>query len=196
MKQIIFASANKGKTKEVKDLFRDTGYEIISLLDLPDYPDVIEDGDTFESNARKKAVEIHELYRKPVIADDSGLCVEQLNGAPGVYSARYAGEGCSYEDNNRKLLRELSDFPPPHRAEFICCAVYYDGKNYLCAVGKLPGEIINEIRGEKGFGYDPIFKTDHSDLTLAELDLSEKNQISHRAKAFNELKELIIKRNI
>lgn len=196
MKKVIFASANKGKTKEVKDLFENTSVEIISLLDFPDYPDVIEDGETFEDNAKKKAVEIYEKYRLPVIADDSGLCVEQLKGAPGVYSARYAGEGCTYDDNNRKLLKELSELPQPHRARFVCCAVYYDEKNYLCSIGELNGEIINELRGDKGFGYDPVFKLDQSERTLAELELEEKNKISHRAKAFNQLKELLNKRDI
>jgi len=194
LKKLIFASGNKGKTREVKDLFNNTGLEIISLLDLPDYPDVIEDGDTFEANAKKKAVEIFEKYKLPVIADDSGLCVDQLNGAPGVYSARYAGEGCSYEDNNRKLLKELSNFTQPHMAKFVCCAVYYDEANYLYTIGELPGEIIKELRGDKGFGYDPVFKPEFMEKTLAELDLDEKNKLSHRARAFNQLKELMIKR--
>lgn len=194
MKKIIFASGNNGKTKEVKDLFANTSFEIISLLDFPDYPDVIEDENTFEGNARKKAVEIYEKYKVPVISDDSGLCVDQLNGAPGVYSARYAGEGCTYEDNNRKLLKELESYPAPHQAKFVCCAVFYDGRNYLCSFGELPGDIINELRGEKGFGYDPVFRIENSDKTLAELDLDQKNKISHRARAFNKLKELIIQR--
>lgn len=194
MKNVVFASGNKGKTKEVKDLFRNTDFEVHSLLDFPNFPEIIEDKDTFEANARKKAVEIFEKYKIPVIADDSGLCVSQLNDAPGVYSARYAGEGCSYDDNNRKLLKELSVFPQPHKAKFVCCAVYYDGNDYISTFGEVHGEILKELRGDKGFGYDPVFVPEGSEKTLAEMDLDEKNKISHRAKAFNKLKQEMLKR--
>jgi XTP/dITP diphosphohydrolase len=189
--KIIFASGNKGKVKEVKDLFKDTPYTIAALDELENVPEIIEDGDTYEENARKKAETIYNVFKLPVIADDSGLSVIQLNGEPGVYSARYAGEGCTYDDNNRKLLLELSDYPEPHRAEFVCCAVYYDGMKYFSVIGKLPGQIINDLRGSQGFGYDPIFLPDGYEKTLAELSLSEKNKISHRSKAFNSLKNKI-----
>jgi XTP/dITP diphosphohydrolase len=189
--EIIFASGNKGKVKEVKDLFADTQFTIISLDELKDVPEIIEDGNTYEENARKKAETIYNVFKQPVIADDSGLNVNQLNGEPGVYSARYAGEGCTYDDNNRKLLKELSGYPEPHIAEFICCAVYYDGKNYFSVLGKLPGRIINDLRGHQGFGYDPIFLPQGYEKTLAELSLPEKNKISHRSKAFNSLKNKI-----
>src|SRR5512138_2398728 len=126
--EIIFASGNKGKVKEVKAIFGNSKFKIISLEELEDVPEIIEDGNTFEENARIKAEVIFAKFNKPTIADDSGLAVEQLNGEPGVYSARYAGEGCTYDDNNRKLLKELSEYSEPHNAKFICCAVYYDGK--------------------------------------------------------------------
>ena len=108
--KIIFASGNKGKIVEVRKLLSDLGIEIIALPDLEDAPEIIEDADTFEGNAKIKAKVVYDKYELPVIADDSGLAVEQLNGEPGVYSARYAGEGCTYDDNNKKLLRELKKF--------------------------------------------------------------------------------------
>ena len=194
MKKIIFASGNKGKTREVKDLFRDSEYEIISLLDFPDVPEIVEDADTFEGNAKKKAEIIYGKFNTAVIADDSGLSVDQLNGAPGVYSARYAGENCTYEDNNKKLLNALSDFQEPHNAKFICHAVYLDEKHYLNTSGELHGKIIKELKGDRGFGYDPVFQPEGYNKTLAEMGLDEKNKISHRAIAFNRLKELIIER--
>lgn len=193
MKELIFASGNKGKVAEVSKIFNGSGYRVVSLYDLGDVPDIIEDGETFEDNARIKAQFIYDKYKLPVIADDSGLMVDQLNGDPGVYSARYAGENCTYEDNNRKLLQELSGLEEPHIAKFVCCAVYLDGENYECEFGEVPGKIINKIRGDKGFGYDPVFVPDGYDITLAEMDMELKNSISHRAKAFNKLKNKLIK---
>lgn len=191
MTKLIFATGNKGKLNEVKKIFRYSNFEIISLYELGDVPDIIEDGDTYEKNAIIKAKTIYELYKQPVIADDSGLSVEQLNGEPGVYSARYAGENCTYEDNNKKLLKELSKFKEPHNAKFVCFAVYYDGKEIISAVGELYGQIVKKRKGANGFGYDPIFVPNSYDKTLAELSSEEKNSISHRAIAFNKLKELL-----
>lgn len=192
MSKIIFASGNKGKVDEVKKIFENDKYEIISLHDLENVPEIVEDGDTFEANARIKAEIIFNKYGLPTIADDSGLAVEQLNGAPGVYSSRYAFEGCTYDDNNKKLLTELKDLPEPHIAKFICCAVYLDGNNYLSTIGEVHGKIIKERRGTLGFGYDPIFLPDNFEKTLAELNLEEKNSISHRSVAFNKLKKQIL----
>lgn len=194
MKKIIFASSNKGKITEVKNIFNGSNFQILSLLDLDDVPQIVEDGNTFRENAKKKAQIIFERYKLPTIADDSGLMVEQLNGEPGVYSARYAGEGCTYEDNNRKLLYELSGFPHPHKAKFICYAVYMDDQKYLETIGEVNGVVINEIKGKQGFGYDPVFLPDGFERTMAELSLEEKNKISHRSKAFNRLKKLLIKK--
>ncbi|MGE5499389.1 MAG: non-canonical purine NTP pyrophosphatase, partial [Syntrophothermus sp.] len=131
-----------------------------------------------------------------VIADDSGLEVEQLNGEPGVYSARYAGEGCTYDDNNIKLLKELEPMPEPHTAKFVSCAVYYDGENYFCETGEIKGRIVRKKKGDKGFGYDPVFMPDGFNKTLAELELTEKNNISHRAGSFNKLRNKLIKEGI
>lgn len=188
---IIFATGNKGKLKEVKAIFQDTSHKIKALNELTGVPEIVEDGVTFEENARIKAVTIYDLFRIPVIADDSGLSVDQLHGEPGVRSARYAGENAADHDNNRKLLEEIKSFTEPHMARFICCAVYYDGESYLKAFGEIPGRIIPQPRGEHGFGYDPLFLPDGYEKTMAELGLDEKNKISHRAKAFNLLKDIM-----
>ncbi len=191
--KIIFASQNKGKTEEVRALFTDSPFEIISLYDLGNNIDIPETGTTFRENAHIKAKTIFNIYKEPVIADDSGLSIEQLDGRPGVYSARYAGENCTYDDNNLKVISELKNFPEPHKAKFISCAVFYDGKNEIEAVGELNGCIIKEPRGTKGFGYDPVFVPDGLEKTISELELAEKNKISHRAKSFARLKEQLMK---
>jgi len=189
--KIIFATGNNGKVIEVKKLFENTNYEIISLKDIGDNTEIVEDADTFEGNALIKAKTVYKEYKIPVIADDSGLMVKQLNGDPGVFSARYAGENCTYEDNNNKLLAELKNLPEPHLAKFVCAAVYYDGKNTHSVFGEFNGEIIKEKKGDKGFGYDPVFRPQGFDLTLAEMDVEEKNKISHRAIAFEKLKKIM-----
>jgi XTP/dITP diphosphohydrolase len=194
--KLVFATGNEGKLKEVSKLFYVYNVEVISPKQLGKMPDIIEDGDTFEANAKIKAEEIFKMYGVPTIADDSGLEVEQLNNEPGVYSARYAGEGCSYDDNNKKILAELEKYSAPHSARFVCCAVYYDGKNYAVNNGYLVGEIINEFKGKNGFGYDPIFKPAGYDKTLAELALTEKNSISHRGKAFTALRKSLIEKGL
>lgn len=191
MTELIFATGNKGKLAEVEKIFENSHFKIISLYDLGDVPEIEETGSTFEENAFIKAEAIYNLHKMPVVADDSGLSVEQLNGEPGVYSARYAGENCTYDDNNRKLTESLLQYSTPHKAKFVCSAIFYDGKNKITAVGELHGEMISEFRGTNGFGYDPIFLPDGYERTLAELTIKEKNLISHRAKAFNKLKELL-----
>ena len=192
MKKIIIATTNQGKLREIKKILKDLPFTLLSLTDFENVPEVIEDKDTFIGNAEKKASEIFNRFGLPVIADDSGLSVEQLNGRPGVYSARYAGENSSDELNNKKLILELKGLPSPHPARFISVAVYYDGNNYISASGELIGEIILDPKGNNGFGYDPLFVPEGYSSTLAELSLEEKNNISHRAKAFNKLKEKLI----
>ncbi len=194
--KLIFATKNKGKLKEVKNIFSKFDLELLSLNELPDAPNIIEDGNTFEENSLIKSRTIFRKYGIPVIADDSGLSVEQLNGEPGVFSARYAGENATYKENNEKLLRELSSFQPPYKAKFVCCASYIDADTEIIAFGELYGEIITKYRGENGFGFDPIFVPEGYDKTLAELSLEEKNSISHRAKAMNNLKTELLKRGI
>ena len=191
--KIIFATGNEGKFKEVKKIFDDTNVELISLKELENPPEVVEDGDTFEYNSIKKAKEIFEKYQIPTIADDSGLAIHQLDGRPGVYSARYAGENCSYDDNNKKVISELAALPEPHLGKFVCFAVYYDEESVIKAQGELRGKIIDSPAGAGGFGYDPIFIPDGFQKTLAQLNIQQKNEISHRAEAFNLLKKIIIK---
>lgn len=187
--KIIFASQNHGKIKEVKNIFFKTQFEIISLYDLGNAIDIEETGSTFSENAWLKAKVIYEIYNEPVLADDSGIIIEQLNGRPGVFSARYAGGNCSYEDNNKKVIEELSNLPEPHKAKFVSTVIYYDGKNRIETIGELNGVIIKTPKGTNGFGYDPIFIPDGYEITIGEMDLELKNKISHRSKSFNLLKE-------
>jgi XTP/dITP diphosphohydrolase len=194
--KIVFATGNNGKLKEVKNIFADLNIDIISPTELGVMSEIIEDGDTFEANAKIKAEKIYSIYKLPTLGDDSGLKVTQLNGEPGIYSARYAGENCTYADNNIKLIKELKDFPKPHTAQFVCCAVFYDGKNYSANEGILPGQIIDNPKGDKGFGYDPIFIPDGYEQTLAELEMNEKNSISHRGNAFTALKNTLLEKGL
>ena len=192
MKRIVFATGNEGKLKEVRDIFSDTNFQIISMNELGDIPEIEEDGSTFEDNAQKKAIYIYNRFKLPTISDDSGLAIEQLGGRPGVFSARYAGEDCTFDDNNKKVIEELTELPEPHKAQFISLAVFFNGRTIQKAVGKLPGKIIHEYRGTNGFGYDPIFVPDGHEITLAEMTPELKNKISHRAIAFGQLKEILL----
>jgi XTP/dITP diphosphohydrolase len=189
--KIIFSTKNKGKLREVKKIFEGSSFEIVSLLDFDDVPEIVEDKDTFEENAIKKAKIIYEHFGIPALGDDSGLAVEQLNWGPGVYSARYAGEDASDEENNTKLLTELQHFAEPHRAKFVCSGIYYNKNRFLSALGEVKGRIIKSARGDNGFGYDPLFVPDGYNVTMGELDLEEKNKISHRSAAFKKLRVLI-----
>jgi len=188
MSKLIFASQNSGKIKEVKSILSDNNLEIISLIDLNDSDDILEDGATFEENAKKKALHVYNKYKIPVLADDSGLSVDQLDGSPGVLSARYSGENANAERNSRKLIKVLKDKPAPHYAAFICFAVYYDGKEFISADGEVKGIITIAPKGNSGFGYDPLFIPENYENTMAELGSEEKNKISHRFKAFTKLK--------
>ncbi|MDP3149526.1 MAG: RdgB/HAM1 family non-canonical purine NTP pyrophosphatase [Ignavibacteria bacterium] len=189
--KLLFATTNKGKLKEVRKVFSETAFTILSLSDFPEIPEIVEDGVTFAENAKIKAKTVYELFNIPTIADDSGLSVDQLNGEPGVFSARYAGENATDEANNKLLLKNLSHFAEPHLAKFVCSAVFYDGENYISAEDVMEGKIVHTGRGDNGFGYDPLFIADGFSVTNGELSLEEKNRISHRAKAFNRLHELI-----
>jgi XTP/dITP diphosphohydrolase len=192
MKKIIFASGNKGKIAEVKRILGELDIPILSLHDINFKGEIVEDGDSFEENAKIKAIEIFNSYKLPTIADDSGLVVEQLNGEPGIYSARYAGIDSDDEANNIKLLENLSTKPEPHRAKFVCSAVYYSGEEIYNTVGEVYGKIVSKARGTNGFGYDPLFVPDGYAKTMAELDPEIKNSISHRFKAFDQLKKYLL----
>ncbi len=192
MKKIIFASGNEGKVAEVRKILSELNIQIVSLQDVDFMGDIEENGDSFEENAKIKAIEIFNNYKLPTIADDSGLVVEQLNGEPGIYSARYAGIDSDDEANNIKLLKNLSSKPEPHRAKFVCSAVYYSGKEIYTTVGEVHGKIISKARGTNGFGYDPLFVPDGYSKTMAELDPGTKNSISHRFKAFDQIKKHLL----
>lgn len=189
--EIILATKNNGKLSEIREIFKEDSIKLISLTELNFIDEITEDADSFLGNALKKAKIIFNYYKKPVLADDSGLEVDILNNRPGVYSARYAGENVSYEDNNNKLISELESFVPPYNAKFVTCAVFIDSEIELYEFGYLYGEIILDKRGNNGFGYDPIFIPQGYNLTLAEMNLNEKNSISHRSKAFKGLKQKI-----
>jgi XTP/dITP diphosphohydrolase len=189
--EVLIATKNPGKVKEFEAFFAEKDIKVRSLLDLEEPEDVIEDGETFEDNAVKKAEAIGKAAGLPVIADDSGLEVDALNGAPGVYSARYAGKEKNDEANNLKLLREMEGVPPEKRtARFVCAlAVYLPGNRSFVLRGTCEGLIAEERKGEHGFGYDPLFYVPSSEKMMAELTREEKNTLSHRAKALQLLEE-------
>lgn len=190
--EIIFATHNNNKLKEVQSLVPQ-GIKVISLDELQMTTDIPETGQTLKENALIKARTIFQMFQKPVIADDTGLEVDALNGAPGVYSARYAGEP-SNADNNMTLLMKNLENEKRRTAQFKTVIAYIDAeaKEYLFE-GKVEGVIINERRGEKGFGYDPIFMPLGYETTFAEMPLEEKNSISHRARALKAFSEFINK---
>jgi len=192
MKKIIFASKNEGKVKEVRHILNGINAEIFSLNDVGYKDEILESGKTFEENAKIKAEIIFNTYKLPTIADDSGIVAIQLGNEPGVYSARYAGENATDEENNNKLLKRLKNFPEPHKGKFICAAVYYFGTDFIITKGEVEGTVINKPRGTNGFGYDPLFLPDGFDKTTAELPPEIKNKISHRFKAFNQLKKYLM----
>jgi len=186
--EIVIATNNKGKLSELRQILEPHGFTVRSLADEGIDIDVEETGTTFEENARIKAGAIYKMTGKPVIADDSGLEIDWLNGAPGVYSARYAENGKRRE----KVLEKLKDVPYEKRgAKFVCCICYIDGKgSEKFFRGECAGKIAFENKGTNGFGYDPIFEV-NKDKTMAMLSDAEKNAVSHRGNALRELvKEL------
>jgi XTP/dITP diphosphohydrolase len=190
MKQVIVATRNKGKLKEFRAMLEPAGYEVLGIDDIDaTLPDVVEDAETFEGNALKKAREYAAALGQAVISDDSGMCVDALGGAPGVYSARYAGEGAGDEANLAKVLADLRGQTSP--AQYVCVLVFVDGAREVVVRGECEGEIIHTRRGDGGFGYDPVFYVEQYGRTMAELTMDEKNEISHRAKALQQLVELL-----
>jgi len=188
IKEVVLATGNKGKVKEFSNLLEGVFGKIISLSDLGSPPEVIEDGLTFRDNALKKAREIAQYSGKLTLADDSGLEVDALNGRPGIYSARYSGEGATNKTNIVKLLAELGD-NPNRKARFVCVLALVDPNGEeLVVEGFCEGVILDEPRGEGGFGYDPVFYLPDKRKTMAELEPELKNTISHRANALKRLK--------
>jgi len=186
--KLLLATQNKHKVEELTRLMQPYAAEIVSLLEFPEIGEIIEDGDTLEANALIKARAGYAYCGLPTIADDTGLFVDALDGAPGVYAARYAGENVSYDDNVQKMLDELSDVPAEQRqAQFQTVAVFYDGTQTLIGRGEVPGMITTERQGDSGFGYDPIFYIPEKQKTYAQMGLAEKNILSHRKRAFAHL---------
>lgn len=199
MKKLIIASNNSGKIKEIKRILRDIDIDILSLKDIGLNIDVEEDGLTFEENAKKKSTEIYkELIKKGesdfiIMSDDSGLEVEYLNGEPGVFSARYAGEHGNDKKNNEKLLLNLEGVDYKNRkARFVCqLAIINDKNEYRGIKGTVEGYILENEKGNGGFGYDPLFFYEPLNKSFAELTIEEKNKISHRGNALQKARKII-----
>ena len=184
--KLVLASNNKHKIEEIKSILKQNGYaaDVLSLNDIGYTEEIVEDGATFEENALIKAKTVAALGYIG-IADDSGLCVDALNGAPGIYSARSAGEPCDHQKNNEKLLNALQGKKDSERsAAFVCTiACCLPSGAYFTVRGECHGELLESLQGKNGFGYDPLFCPDGYSLTFAEIPFDEKNKISHRAKA-------------
>jgi len=193
-RQLVLGTKNKDKLRELKRLLGGSKINVLSLSDFQGCEDVVENGKTFEANAKKKARVYSRHTKCLTLADDSGLMVSVLNGRPGVYSARFAGEGCRYQDNNQKLLKLLKKVPPAKRtAKFVCVMALYDNGRLIDVVkGECRGTIAFSEKGRHGFGYDPVFIPKGFSKTFAELSPAAKNRISHRGKALRSAKKAIL----
>ncbi len=191
---LLIGSGNRDKARELATLLEGLPWEVGCLKDFPDVEEPEEDGDTFEVNALKKARFYGAHFGVACVADDSGLAVDFLDGAPGVYSARYAGESCSYEANNKKLLHALAGLPWHERtAHFCCCAAFVprDGASEHLEIGRCEGHIAVAPTGAGGFGYDPLFVPNGEERSFAEMRPEEKHAISHRGRAFAQLRQFL-----
>lgn len=192
-RKIVLASGNKGKIREISGML--TGYEVVGYKDLGIDLEIEENGDTFYENALIKAKTISDMINLPVLADDSGLMVDALGGAPGIYSARYAGDGID-EHNNQKLLEELKG-KENRKAKFVCSMVlYFPSGKILSSYGETLGLILEKPEGEEGFGYDPLFYSLDLNKSLGIASFEEKNTISHRFRALKQMKELMDKEEL
>jgi XTP/dITP diphosphohydrolase len=194
LKQLVLATRNADKVTEIRNILKLGNDELMSLLDFPQVPEIEETGSTILENALIKAREAFRLTHLPCLADDTGLEVDSLGGAPGVHSSRFAGENMSYADNVRKLLSLMQGIPSEKRsARFRCVVVLKDRSREEWIEGVCEGVILNELLGDGGFGYDPVFFVPEMGKTFAEMTLEEKNNISHRGKAFRKMAELLKK---
>ena len=192
--KLVVATKNQHKLREIQQILKDLPqYELVSLKNYPDAPDVIEDQDSFVGNACKKALELARYTGELTMADDAGLEVDALNGEPGIYSARYAGEGATYQQLCKKLLKNMENIPDNKRtAAFKSVVAVASPEKILFTVeGICAGKIIHEMRGKHGFGYDPIFLYEPLNKTFAELSAEQKNEISHRARALKKFAEML-----
>lgn len=190
MDKLVLASRNKHKISEMQEILKGLGIEVLSALDFPGLEDVDEDQPTLEGNALKKARYVHKKTGLPSLSDDTGLEVNALDGAPGVYSARYAGENVTYQDNVMKLLAEL-DGVIQRSAQFRTVLALVDGDTENTFEGICEGEILTEQKGERGFGYDPVFRPKGHEQTFAEINPEIKNEISHRGRAIQKFIEFL-----
>ena len=197
MKRLVVATRNNGKIVEINALLSGLVDQVCSAADFVDFPETVEDGVTFEENALKKAREASRFSALPALADDSGLVVDALDGRPGVFSARFAGEGAGEgagdAANNARLIEECSNIPADQlQAAFVCVLAFVtpEGDEQLFS-GRVAGRILSEARGDGGFGYDPLFLVDGLDRSMAELTLAEKNSLSHRAQAFRKFRDYL-----
>jgi XTP/dITP diphosphohydrolase len=193
--EVVIATKNPGKLREIQAILAPLGLNVLSLSDFPEIPEIIEDGQTFEENAMKKAVAIALQTGRVAIADDSGLAVDALQGRPGVFSSRYAGEEATDLERYQKLLKEMSGIPEEKRGAAFVCAIAVsspEGKAETL-VGRCRGEIALAPRGSHGFGYDPVFYLPELGKTMAEVPPEVKNRISHRAQALEKLKSILPK---
>ena len=195
MKRIIVATGNMGKIVEIKQIVNDPALEVLSMKEAGIQADIVEDGETFADNALIKAKEVWKVCHELVLADDSGLEVDYLNKEPGVYSARYLGEDTPYSIKNAKIVERLEGVPDEERtARFVCAvAAVLPNGDEVVVTRTMEGRIGYEERGTNGFGYDPIFLPDGYDCTSGELSPEEKNEISHRGKAFREMWRILAK---
>ena len=189
---LVIATRNRHKTEEIRAILAGLPLTIKDLTDFPNCPEVEEDGDTLEENAYKKAYSAYRSTGLPAIADDTGLEVYYLLGRPGIYSARYAGENATYEDNWKKLIHEMTQVPARKRqARFRCVIALVGPATEEYFDGRVEGRILLAPRGDRGFGYDPVFEPDGFDRSFAELSAEEKNDISHRGNALKKLMAFI-----
>ena len=191
--KLIIATHNNDKEKELKSVLDDFPIEVMSLDQFPEIGEIEETGSTLYENAKLKAVTVNKITNMPCLGDDTGLEVDALSGAPGVYSSRYAGENVSYENNVTKLLRELRSTPSDKRtARFRTIIFYTDGDRELYTQGEIQGVITENPRGTNGFGYDPVFYIPEVKKTMAELTSAEKNKLSHRGQAMRKFRKLLL----
>ena len=197
MSRIIFATRNTDKMAEIREILKDLGMEILSMKEAGVNPEIVENGKTFEENSLIKARAVHALLPDDVVmADDSGLEIDYLNKEPGIYSARYMGEDTSYDIKNNEILRRMDGVPDEKRtARFVCAiaAVFPDGGEEV-TLGVIEGRVAYEIKGEHGFGYDPIFYLPEYGCTTAELPPEKKNEISHRGRGLQQMRKRIEER--
>jgi len=192
MNKLVLATRNQDKVGEILAICSGMSIEFVPLDRFPDVGNIIEDGDSLEANALKKAREVHRATQLPSLADDSGLEVGYLNGAPGVLSSRYAGPNATYADNCKKLLENLRGVPPRRRgAKFRCVLALVGPDVEEIAEGTCHGAIIEYPRGNHGFGYDPLFVPQGHTRTLAEMESSQKNSLSHRSRAIQNMKDTL-----